>query len=310
MRDTFVQDLRRATQRAALIGSLLCMGAVASALAAGTLDKAKDSGKLTIGYMTDARPFSYNDASGKPAGFAIDVCNHVAAALKDQLKASSLAVSFVAVPRGDEFKAVDQGQIDLLCGATQTLERRTLVDFSIPVLLSGITAAVRADAPVRLLQVLSGSEPAGRPTWRGSADQAPQRAVLAVVGGTTLEKRLSDLLKERRIVAEVVAVKDTAAGVQQLAERKADALFGDRTLLVDAVSRSAAPSDVVVLDRLFRRDPIALAMHRNDDEFRLLVDRALSRLYRSPDLASIYARHFGAPSGGVLDFFQTVALPD
>jgi len=118
------------------------------------------------------------------------------------------------------------------------------------------------------------------------------------------------VLKERRIVAEMVSVKDTAAGVQLLAERKADALFGDRTLLQDAVLRSAAPSDVVVVDKLFRRDPIALAMPRGDADFRLAVDRALSRLFRSKDLLAIYEKHFGAPSSGALEFFQTVALPD
>jgi len=82
------------------------------------------------------------------------------------------------------------------------------------------------------------------------------------------------------------------------------------SLLQDAVLRSAAPSDVVVVDKLFRRDPIALAMPRGDADFRLAVDRALSRLFRSKDLLAIYEKHFGAPSSGALEFFQTVALPD
>ena len=40
----------RAWLRAALIVPLLCLGAALPASAAGTLDKAKESGKLTIGY--------------------------------------------------------------------------------------------------------------------------------------------------------------------------------------------------------------------------------------------------------------------
>jgi len=309
MAHTFTFSARRSAI-CALAASLLCIGAIAPALAAGTIDKVKESGKLTIGYTTDVRPFSYNDGSGKPAGFAVDVCSKVAEAVKSELNLASLATNFVAVARADQFKAVEQGQVDLLCGAAPSLERRALVDFSIPVLLSGTGAAVRADAPVRLLQALSGTEPVGRPTWRGSTDQAPQRVVLAVVGGTTLEQRLAEVLKERRIVAEVVTANDTAAGVQLLAERKADALFGDRALLTDAVSRSASPADVVVLDGLFRRDPIALAVHRNDDDFRLLVDRALSRLYRSPELMAIYRKHYGVPTPAAVEFFRTVALPD
>jgi hypothetical protein len=43
---------------------------------------------------------------------------------------------------------------------------------------------------------------------------------------------------------------------------------------------------------------------------RLLVDRTLSRLYRSPDFGSLYASYFGTPDAVVLQFFQSVALPD
>jgi ABC-type amino acid transport substrate-binding protein len=117
-------------------------------------------------------------------------------------------------------------------------------------------------------------------------------------------------LKERRIVADVVPVKDTEAGLQLLAGRGADAFFSDRALLLDAVNHSPAPGDVVVLDRLFRRDFVALAMRRNDDAFRLLVDRTLSRMYRTQDMAALYTKHFGAPNGAALDFFDLVALPD
>ena len=98
--------------------------------------------------------------------------------------------------------------------------------------------------------------------------------------------------------------------MQLLADRKADALFADRSLLLDAVSRSGASADLVVLERLYRRDPIALAVHHNDDNFRLQVDIALSRLYRSRDVLAIYARHYSDPTPGAVTFFQTVALPD
>jgi ABC-type amino acid transport substrate-binding protein len=61
---------------------------------------------------------------------------------------------------------------------------------------------------------------------------------------------------------------------------------------------------------LFRRELVSLSVRRGDDDFRLLVDRTLSQLYRSKEFLSIYSRHFGAPDAGTLDFFQLVALPD
>ena len=37
----------------------------------------------------------------------------------------------------------------------------------------------------------------------------------------------------------------------------------------------------MVLDRYFTFEPIAFAVHRNDDDFRLVVDTSLSTLYNS-----------------------------
>ncbi len=51
-------------------------------------------------------------------------------------------------------------------------------------------------------------------------------------------------------------------------------------------------------------------MRRGDDAFRLVVDRSLSRLFRSKDFAALYAGHFGTPDAATLEFFQSVALPD
>jgi ABC-type amino acid transport substrate-binding protein len=312
MRLTAMPDAPRRLPRVVLAWVLLVLLVLASwpAWAAGTLDKVRSSGRLTIGYVSDMRPFAYADASGKPSGYAVALCAKVADAVRAELKQPSLAVDFSPLPRDEALRAVDQGKVDLLCGAVPTLERRALVDFSIPILVSGAGVAVRADAPARLVQALSGKAPSDHPLWRASPDQAPQHGVLAVTGGTTLEKALVDQLKERRIVADVVPVATTEAGLQMLADRKADAFFSDRAVLLDAASRSATHGGVVVLDRLFRRDLVALAMRRNDDDFRLLVDRTLSQLYRRQEVMALYADHFGTPGAATQDFFNLVALPD
>ena len=93
-------------------------------------------------------------------------------------------------------------------------------------------------------------------------------------------------------------------------QRRADAFFSDRALLLDAVRRNTAASQLVVLDRIFRRGKVALAVQRNDDRFRLLVDRTLSHLMQSGELAALYTRYFGAPDRGMLDMLQLVALPE
>ena len=57
-------------------------------------------------------------------------------------------------------------------------------------------------------------------------------------------------------------------------------------------------------------EPIALASVRGDEDFRLLVDRVLSRLYRSGEIGVIYTKFFGEPDASALEFFRFVALPE
>ena len=219
-----------------------------------TLDEARESGQLTIGYLADARPFAYTAESGKPAGYAVALCSRVGDELRNELKLPSLAVEFVAVPFDERIHALEQHRIDILCGVEPTLARRSLMDFSIPILQGGTGVMIRADAPARLEQVLSGREPAKQPVWRATQGQAPERHVIAVIGGTTVEKAVIDRLRVARIVADVVAVNSTGAGMQMVLERRADAFFNDRALLLEARKLSPAAKQLVVLDRLFATD--------------------------------------------------------
>ena len=294
-------------KRVALLGVLAALAM--PSWAAGTLDKVKESGKLTLGYRADARPFSFDDG-GRPAGFSVELCQRVADAVKAQLKLPSLAVDFVAVTAADRFSALDQGRIDLSCGSdTPTLERRATVDFSIPIFNAGIGAVVRSDTAQRLRDALAGRSEHG-PLWRGNPGDFSETVTFAVVGKTTIEQSLIDALKRRRIQVTMMSVPDNAAGLQAVLDGRAAALFGDRPVLLDAARRGAAAGKLVVIERSFTREPIALALRRGDDDFRLLVDGALSRLYRSPDFAKLYTIWFGEPGPVALAFFQSVALPD
>lgn len=276
--------------------------------AAGTLDKLRDSGKFVIGYATDGSALVHRDASGKLGGYAIEICGRVGAAVKAGLKLPKLSVEFVQLSMDERFLAVAEGRVDLLCGAEPTVGRRAALSFSLPIGFVGVTALVRSDAPVRLVQVLSGQEPPAPLIWRGTG--APERRSLAVVKGTTVEGTLTGRLLDRRIVVDVVPVKDTAEGVQAVLDRRADAFFDGRPMLLGALEGNPARSNLVVLDRLFSRHVLALGLRRNDDDFRLAVDTALSALYHSPELAAIYRSNLGEPDQATLEFLQLVALPN
>jgi ABC-type amino acid transport substrate-binding protein len=277
---------------------------------ADTMDRIRESGKLTLGYRVDARPFSYMDASGSAAGYAIALCEAVSEAVKTESGNDSLAVEWVPVTIEDRFAAVRDSKVDLLCGPdAETLERRKKVSFSIPVFQGGIGALVRADAPLPLREVLGGQPPSG-PTWRGSPARILDQKTFSAVAGTRSEGWLKEKVAEFKIAANVMTVGSYDAGVTSVLDGAASAFFADRAILVDAAQSSASADDLLVIERLFTHEPVALALGRNDDNFRLVVDRALSKLYTSPEFETLYLKWFGEPDDATKAFFQVSALPE
>ena len=109
---------------------------------------------------------------------------------------------------------------------------------------------------------------------------------------------------------EVVPVASYEEGVERVLTRRSDVFFADRPILLDAAKRSPSARDLVVLDRFFTYEPLALALERGDEAFRLLVDRTLSELYRSGEIGALYAEFFGEPDESALEFFRWSALPE
>lgn len=275
-----------------------------------TLDRIKQSGHIKLGYRSDAAPFSYQGESGKASGYSVALCQNVADAVKTELGLSALSVDWVPVTLDDRFAAVQKGDVDLLCGAdTRTLGRMKEVAFSIPIFPGGIGALVRTDAASRLKEILSGA-PHSKPNWRAEAGQLLQTQNFAVVPGTTSETWLTGKLKEFQLTAKVTPVDKYDAGVAAVLDRKANVFFADRAILLDATQRNSAGKDLLVVNRYFTYEPVALAFARGDADFRLVVDRTLSRLYASPDFKTLYGASFGTLDENALAFFRWNILPE
>jgi ABC-type amino acid transport substrate-binding protein len=148
------------------------------------------------------------------------------------------------------------------------------------------------------------------PVWRAHATQLLRARDFTVIAGTTAETWLGKRLNDLEVIAGVAPVNSYDEGVKRVLNRQSDAFFGDRAILLDAAKRRAGGRDLVVLDRLFTYEPMALALAPGDDEFRLLVDRGLSRVYRAGEIANLYAKSFGEPDEQALTFFRWNTLPE
>ena len=280
------------------------------AQAAGTLDRVRDAGKINLGYRADARPFSFKDDGGNAAGYSVALCQKIVEQVKTDLKLPALNVVWVPVTLEGRFQDVEQGRVDLLCGAdTETLARRKDVSFSIAIFPGGIGAMLRGDSSFRLREVLTKGRQAG-PFWRATPAEILQKQVFAAVPGTTAERWLGSRLNDLQIDSKVVSVASYDAGVKSVLDRTANVFFGDRAILLDAAKRSPSAGDLIVLDRRFTTEQIALALPRGDDDFRLVVDATLSRFFGTAEFRALYTKWFGEPDADAVAFFRANQLPD
>ena len=286
-------------------------GPATQSAASTTLERIRQTGRVKIGYRTDARPFSFNDGSGAPSGYSVALCRLIADALKAEPGLASVQIDWAPVTAGDRFRAVQNGQIDLLCSAdTVTVSRRNEVSFSIPIFPGGLGAVIRSDTSARLREVLSGRGQPYRPVWRAAATRVLQAKAFSAVSGTTTEKWLTARMRELEVIAEVSLVNSYDDGLRALLDRRLDVFFGERAVLLDAARRHASARDLVVVDRLFTYEPLAVAFARGDEQLRLIVDQTLSRFYGSGKLGELYTQWFGEPDATTLTFFRWNTLPE
>ena len=315
--DSSNECLRRRMQRALRATCIVAAVAAAmfSALPAGaaTLDRIRDTGHIRFGFLTDAPPFSIRADGRAPDGYAVSLCKSVAENLKSELALPGLTIQWVPLEANERLTAIHKGRIDLLCTPmSETLGRRKHASFSLPIFAGGNRAAVRADAPAALRNVLSESRPT-KPIWRGTpAATVLESTKLAVVGTTTGETWLNERAKTLQVNANIVRVPDYATALRQLVVGDVDVVFGDRVVMLGALQalEQKTRSNVVILDRMFTHEHAGLALEYGDDDFRVLVDRALSRTYASPEFAALYSKWLGEFDERARTFFVWNTLPE
>jgi len=260
--------------RTLLCLTLLLAGAVQAAQSPA-LERIRQKGVITLGYIDGAVPFSAAGGTEQPRGYSVDLCREVALGIRAQLKLANLETRWVALTIQNRLEAVRSGRVDIECSTkTWTLSRQAEVDFSLVTFVDGGSILTKsASASGRLL------------------DFDGKR--LAVITGTTTEKVLRESLAQRSIKAEVVTVRTRPEGLKLIEEGKADGFAADRTTLIGLVAGGQAPGAFRLLDEDFSIEPYVLTLPRGDPDFRLAVNRVLARLYRSGEITKIYSRWLG-----------------
>lgn len=276
---------------------------------ANTLERVRASNTFTLGYLPDLAPFSVQ-AGDKASGYAIELCLKVADKVKIELGLPALQVRYQPLSANDEMNAVSSGQVDILCTPTPpTLERRKRVSFSVPIYTAGLSAVVRQDAPEALLNVLNGKVANTGPTWRATINHGLANQTYAAIAGGITEAWIRQQMRLLGVVATLVTVGNTEAGVKLVAEGKADAFFAERMMLKNLLTNHYSAGNLVLLNRVFEYLPTSMAVDRDDENFRLLVDTALSEMYRSGEIGQAYDNYLGGITDTDKKLFKVYAIP-
>lgn len=286
--------MKRSLPVVLLLAGLLSQNALAQR-APDTLAKIKAAKAITIAFSADALPFSYVGPDNQPAGYSIDLCKRVVAALSRVTGVPDLKINWVVDTVPNRVAMVASGKADLECAnTTQSQSRLKDVDFSNLIFIDGGGFLVASDSTINGFGDLAGKS-------------------VAVTAGTTTEKRLAAMLKERLIDAKVVPVKDGVEGVALLESGAVAAFASDKIKLAGLVAQTKDPKKFAMLSEDLSFEPYAFMLPRNDSAFRLEVNRALTQVYLSGDIDHIFAKWLGPlgrPTGLLAAMYLLNAIPE
>lgn len=258
-----------------IVVSVFLMPMQSAADPTDTLSQIKETGKVRIGYRENQPPMSFIDQNGRPAGYSIDLCERIVNETKNTLGNPDITIEYVPVSSSNRFDALVDNKIDILCGATtKTISRGKLVDFTALTFVTGASLLSLKDKGISGISALQGMK-------------------VGVAKGTTTRDILEEKLKEAVSDAQVVTFDSTTEGMQALVDGKIDAFSADQVVLIGLILTHEGDQEFGIAPDIFSFEPFALAVRRNDADFRLIADSVLAQLYRTSQISPIYAKWFG-----------------
>jgi len=252
----------------------------------GTLEQIKKTGQIRIGYRVSQPPMSFLDKDGKPTGYSIDISKAIVSSVERKIGVG-LNIQYVPVTSENRFQALIDNKIDILCGSTtKTFTRSELVDFTQLIFVTGASLMSLKDDRAR--------------------DSGFAGKKIGVVKGTTTVIALKNLIQETSANAEVVLFDSAKEGLDALKKKKIDSFSADQIVLIGLAIKEKDLMEFTIGSNVFSFEPFALAVRRNDADFRLVADREISNLCKSKKILEIYDKWIGTFIGQRLPIFDAM----
>ena len=241
--------MRHAIATAALALGVGFLGAALAtpASAQQTLANVKQKGFLQCGANTGLAGFGVPDAQGNWAGFDVDYCRAIAAAIfSDPTK-----VRFTPLAAKDRFTALQSGEVDVLIrNTTVTMSRDTGLGlhFTGVNYYDGQGFMVRKKLGVSSAKDLNG-------------------ASVCTQQGTTTELNLADYFRANNMKYEVVAFASSDETFKAYDTGRCDAFTTDASGLYAERLRASAPDDHIVLPEIISKEPLGPGVRKGDGQW-------------------------------------------
>ncbi|MDR2690539.1 MAG: amino acid ABC transporter substrate-binding protein [Azoarcus sp.] len=243
-----------------------------------TLEKIRQTGKITISYRLANIPFSYLDSGQSPAGYAKDLCDRVVETIKAKYDLPGLATIYYPVNAENRMPALRDGMVDLDCGSTtNNHERRKDANFSITYFVSNIRMLTRKDHGINDFSDLAGK-------------------TVVVTKGTTAEKILREKVDLDALHIKVLYGKTHSDSFLIVRSGRAQAYVTDDILLAGLIASSSDTHGAYqIVGPSLSSEHYAVMMRKGDGRLKALVDAALKELIASGEAARLYAHWFMNP---------------
>ncbi|MFM8747987.1 MAG: amino acid ABC transporter substrate-binding protein [Aestuariivirga sp.] len=246
------------------VAAALLPGLAQEGARAATLADVKARGTLNCGVNQGLAGFAARGSDGAWAGFDVDFCRALAAAvLGDAAK-----VSFVPVGTQDRFDKLASGAIDVLArNTTWTMERET----KLPLRFVGVSYHDGQGFIVKkLLGVTSALQMSG--------------AAICFLSGTTTEANVADFFREKDMAYTPVTYASLDELVAGFDAGKCDTYTADVSQLYAVRLRLGNPDDALVLPDVISKEPLGPAVRQGDEQWFTIVRWVLFALINAEEL--------------------------
>lgn len=245
-----MRKIRTGTTFAAL--ALLAMAFSSGAQAeSGVLKDVKARGAINCGVSTGLLGFSSPDDQKNWAGFDVDFCRAIAAAVfNDPGK-----VNFVPLNAEERFKALKDGKIDVLSrNSTWAMSRETEYGISFAGIsyYDGQGFMVRRSRKVESALELGG-------------------ASVCVQSGTTTQLNLADYFRANNMTYQEMTFPNAAESIKAYGSGKCDVFTSDVSQLYAERLKLDKPGDHVILADVISKEPLGPVVRQGDDGWLMIV---------------------------------------